>query len=387
MAASREKRGNAGNKLAKLLNEEEEDDFYKTTYGGFEEVENDDDYQSEEEAEDEVDSDFSIEENDEVKSDDDEETTKKRQKKGLYTKAYKEPKIVVKKLDSGSKPDTERPRKKRKLAQDADPFLADLTERKSTRHSTAVKSAETAQRVRDRALERRKNRRSAGEPVYKPTQEELLEEAKLTELENLKSLEKYQKLELERKKCRTVKKVYTGPTVRHHSISMPLLGDDGHTVEGRYERTFVTFSDEETMASVLPPSEPPKHPRRQFCPITRLPARFLDPVTQLPYCNVVAFRVLREAYYQQLEARGDRGSVDVAAWLAHRQTSKTSQNIKMDPSMIQITKVREEPEKSVPTESTAPVPALTSLPTIPLARIPLPEEVIPLTSPTKPMIM
>lgn len=44
MAALREKRANAGNKMARLLNEEEEDDFYKTTYGGFDEVEQDNDY-------------------------------------------------------------------------------------------------------------------------------------------------------------------------------------------------------------------------------------------------------------------------------------------------------------------------------------------------------
>lgn len=44
MAATREKRANAGTKMARLLNEEEEDDFYKTTYGGFDEVEQDHDY-------------------------------------------------------------------------------------------------------------------------------------------------------------------------------------------------------------------------------------------------------------------------------------------------------------------------------------------------------
>lgn len=44
MAATREKRANAGNKMARLLNEEEEDDFYKTTYGGFDEVDQDHDY-------------------------------------------------------------------------------------------------------------------------------------------------------------------------------------------------------------------------------------------------------------------------------------------------------------------------------------------------------
>lgn len=38
MAATREKRSTAGNKMARLLEAEDEDDFYKTTYGGFNEV-------------------------------------------------------------------------------------------------------------------------------------------------------------------------------------------------------------------------------------------------------------------------------------------------------------------------------------------------------------
>lgn len=42
--AQRERRSNAGNRMAKLLNEEDEDDFYKTTYGGFQEGEEDNDY-------------------------------------------------------------------------------------------------------------------------------------------------------------------------------------------------------------------------------------------------------------------------------------------------------------------------------------------------------
>lgn len=45
MAASRERRANAGSKIARLLNEEEEeDDFYKTQYGGFTEEKADNDY-------------------------------------------------------------------------------------------------------------------------------------------------------------------------------------------------------------------------------------------------------------------------------------------------------------------------------------------------------
>jgi hypothetical protein len=38
MASGREKRINAGNKMARLLEAEDEDEFYKTTYGGFNEV-------------------------------------------------------------------------------------------------------------------------------------------------------------------------------------------------------------------------------------------------------------------------------------------------------------------------------------------------------------
>ena len=38
LSKTRERRGNAGAKMARLLEAEDEDDFYKTTYGGFTEV-------------------------------------------------------------------------------------------------------------------------------------------------------------------------------------------------------------------------------------------------------------------------------------------------------------------------------------------------------------
>ncbi|ROT72639.1 putative vacuolar protein sorting-associated protein 72-like [Penaeus vannamei] len=90
MAASRERRNNAGAKMSQLLDEEEEDDFYKTTYGGFSEEADDVDYQSEVEQDDEVDSDFSIDENDEPVSDQEEDNKEGKKKRGrLITKAYK----------------------------------------------------------------------------------------------------------------------------------------------------------------------------------------------------------------------------------------------------------------------------------------------------------
>jgi hypothetical protein len=58
--------------------------------------------------------------------------------------------------------------------------------------------------------------------------------------------------------------------------------------------------------------------------VTRLPAKYFDPVTRLPYANLQAFRVLREAYYTQLEAKGDRSDPEVAAWIDWRQKNKPS---------------------------------------------------------------
>jgi vacuolar protein sorting-associated protein 72 len=67
-----------------------------------------------------------------------------------------------------------------------------LLERKSIRRSTAAKSAATLQRLKERTEEgrRRRGRRARAQDEWRPTQEELLEEAKITEQENLKSLGK-----------------------------------------------------------------------------------------------------------------------------------------------------------------------------------------------------
>ena len=61
-----------------------------------------------------------------------------------------------------------------------------FSERKSIRQSTAVKSAETLQRIKIRSELKKKKPKKVEERVL--TQEELLEEALITEKENLKSL-------------------------------------------------------------------------------------------------------------------------------------------------------------------------------------------------------
>lgn len=62
------------------------------------------------------------------------------------------------------------------------------TERKSIRRSTAAKSAATQKRLRERTEDQRRKIKVVKHAVWKPTQEELLEEALQTEEINMKSL-------------------------------------------------------------------------------------------------------------------------------------------------------------------------------------------------------
>lgn len=202
-------------------------------------------------------------------------------------------------------------------------------------------------------------------------------------------------MEIEKKKCRPSKRVYHGPTIRYHSMSMPMIeelaataplpksrastkikpqtpiddllnesgivkmeedDDDDHNAQHgsrgarsittdaassragdrpelsaasgpRCERTFITFEndlDERAFEAHFPRAA--GRPRRQrgntVCPITRQPARYFDPVTQLPYRNMQAFKILREAYYQQLEERANPDNAELQRWLTWRRRIK-----------------------------------------------------------------
>lgn len=348
--------------MGKLITEEEEDDFYSTTYGGFNEEEEDNDYESEKEVDDVVDSDFDIDETDEVKSDHEDADGKRprRAQKGVDTKAYKEPaKKKPEKVATTSpapKVDKETKKKKKnkekKLAKKANAGIVAVR-----RRSTLAKSAETARRQREREQTERRRAPRQTQPERKMTQEEILEEAKQTEKENVKTLEKYLLLEIEKKKVKPIKKEYTGPMIRCHSVRMPLIeevpvveapapiqGDmrlDDIQIEfsepaavlpepevkyeskmvGHCERTFISFSDPAMVGRYFP-SDKPKPRQRNICPITRLPARYFDPITRLPYANLQAIKVLREAYYQQLELKGNKNVPEVARWIKWRQQQK-----------------------------------------------------------------
>lgn len=187
------------------------------------------------------------------------------------------------------------------------------TFRKSTQHV----SQEYKRRFELEEEEQRRRRMYQSrrvKPERKLTQKELLEEAKITERENLASLEAYSRLEAEKKKVEKKKVVFSGPVIRFHSISMPHVSEiENRTIdhsktestpnktdspvqtgetsslqkaEGKattdqtmYTRNFLVFTDTQGFSDLYFPTEKPKHRRKRFCPVTGLPAKYVDPLT------------------------------------------------------------------------------------------------------------
>ena len=92
--------------------------------------------------------------------------------------------------------------------------------------------------------------------------------------------------------------------------------DDGQkkSEEECQERTFLTFSDHDTYRKAFP-LQRRRLSQTKICPITRLPAKYFDPVTQHPYANLHAFKILRETYYNQLEQKGDKTDPEVKQFI------------------------------------------------------------------------
>ncbi|XP_051526719.1 vacuolar protein sorting-associated protein 72 homolog [Myxocyprinus asiaticus] len=328
LANFREQRSTAGNRMSKLLDAEEEDEFYKTTYGGFNDESGDDEYRGDHsDTEDEVDSDFDIDEGDEPDSDQEDDAP--RRKSRVVTKAYKEPlkvsKPKVKRVSEELK--TERPKTERRVIQELQEFVEI---RKSVRRSTSEHTRKTNERLQ-RKLEAPRKRKGALNKLVL-TQDELLAEAKLTAEINIQSLENYERLEADKKKHVHKKRRFEGPTIRYHSVLMPLLPDshmkeENVDVEGLDQdtpqptptssssvqgagslcsRTYITFSDDDAFNSAFPLSarSSPPCPVQEVCPVTHKPALYRDPVTDIPYANARAFRIIREAYQKYIAVHG-----------------------------------------------------------------------------------
>jgi hypothetical protein len=85
----------------------------------------------------------------------------------------------------------------------------------------------------------------------------------------------------------------------HDSISMSA----GVSSE-RCSRTFVSFTHLQTYQETFPSNKSfgqQRRTRRRLCPITNMPAQYFDPLTQMPYANLDAFKILRRIYAEEMK--------------------------------------------------------------------------------------
>ncbi|XP_058863682.1 vacuolar protein sorting-associated protein 72 homolog isoform X2 [Acipenser ruthenus] len=294
----------------------------------------DDEYKSDQSAsEDEVDSDFDIDEG--AEPDSDQEESEPKRKRRVVTKAYKEPLKTAKPNPKARKAWAQPSGSEKVKEEKREPFelQGDVGEnRKSVRQSTTEHTRLTYLRLQERQVQ---PRRRKGPHHDRPlTQEELLAEAKITAEINLRSLENYERLEADKKKQVHKKRRCDGPLVRFHSVLTPLVSETHlkeETVDvegldqdpqqqptppstasqdppqpptGQCARTFITFSDEETFESFFLRPRAHRPPVREICPVTHKPALYRDPITDIPYSNIRAFKIIREAYRKYVTAHG-----------------------------------------------------------------------------------
>ncbi|KRY67756.1 Vacuolar protein sorting-associated protein 72 -like protein, partial [Trichinella pseudospiralis] len=334
MASSRPKRCTAGNRMQELLATlPPTDEFFSSTYGGFTEEKDDTDYKYVDEGKDEFDSDFgstSDEESDaqqDADEDDDEDLDEERKKKKFEFRRHLHLSSLQKKAQPSAAPTevTSPPSKKKKPESN---FFTTQTFDKQLRNSTLRKSelsAERRQKVAQSTIKRQKRVTN-----YQPlTLEQMLEEAKLTELENQESLKRFHEMELEKKqKQNQPKKIkLEGSRIRTTSVAVPIpvkyLDRQNHpfcnpdkkvtsktysaTVSSLHTpqihvKTVIEFSNAETYQSIFSRfSKKPTIEKPKRCVVYGLPAKYIDPLTRQPYCNMQAFRLIREKYAEYVK--------------------------------------------------------------------------------------
>ena len=244
------------------------------------------------EDEDSVDSDFVTEESADDDDDDAEEEVreseradKRKAKKGAYMDPAKRLKSGAKAAaDSDSDSDSKQPSGKGGAASGGRrraPTESTPTDRKSLRGSTAQRSASSKKAAEE------EERKRALMPKTRPqqeerrlTQEELLEEAKLTAAENAKDLERLVRIEEEMSRVDWARAPITGPRVIFVSTKATNV---------------ITFSDPDM--SVLAEWEDAQAPiavKKAVCAITGQPAKYRDPLTGHAYATAAAFKKIRE---------------------------------------------------------------------------------------------
>mmetsp|Transcript_35940 Transcript_35940/g.70401 ORF Transcript_35940/g.70401 Transcript_35940/m.70401 type:complete len:316 (+) Transcript_35940:115-1062(+) len=247
-------------------------------------------YVQSEEEEDYVDSDFMTDDDAEDEDDDENEADvkdqekqerKKANKKGAYVDPAKRANRTMRmeEDDSDGSEGGKRPPKVSRKSMGGDAGSAASRADRAFRSSTKQRSEMSKEAATEAAKQRQetaKSRPVAEERRY--TQEELLEEAKLTAVENEKDLRRLVRIEEDMKKVVWHKVQLTGPRVIFRSTK------EGNTV---------TWTEPATMPEGFGGGAPQAH-KREVCCVTGQAARYLDPVTKQPFATVAAFKKLRE---------------------------------------------------------------------------------------------
>ena len=191
---------------------------------------------------------------------------------------------------------------------------SDLLEPRTLRQST-LELSKTKELMRSREQKRKYHKKARQNKRL--TQDQLLEEAKITEVENLASLQSYSQLEAEKSSYKMKKLTFQGPIIRYHSITMPSV-DDSQQVS-HYSRNFVIFKDADACLSSMFPKDGSLRPKRVYCPITGLPAKYIDPLTKSPYATLQAFRIIRNKYVKEKEEKCDERLQQLSSWLEEKK--------------------------------------------------------------------
>lgn len=272
LAKTRERRPNAGSKMSSLLDQEEQaDDVYKTLYGGFEDVEHDSDFEEvdEEDPENVIDSDFDCDETAPDEADDDFAAEKEiklieKEEKRKSKKIYRDPKPKNQTLKKPVKPKVAKSKdipSTSTFVVPTDPISRNLRQ-KTKQHSRDIKT-----KIQKRRPGRPKKVSFARDKDNEPlTQEELLEEAKLTEKANIESL-KLAAFNAEIEKSKQVKTDFRSykniPMIKHYSKIIYVTDDEDDNVQtnGSVEKekkkrkvvkSWVVFPDQETFEKCFP---------------------------------------------------------------------------------------------------------------------------------------
>ncbi|KAJ2839716.1 Vacuolar protein sorting-associated protein 72, partial [Coemansia erecta] len=194
-------------------------------------------------------------------------------------------------------------------AKNGESAAAPLPVRVSSRTSAVRKAQETEALEQEREFmaeikrSRKGHKRSREEDSTKLralTQEQLLEEAKQTEIENLEKLQTYQEIEAEdkrqqRRMASRKTPLIIRPVAHFRSFSEKINVNDKQSEVSRVVRTEYAL---EKLDDSNYPLNPWKHKVSVYplkiCPVTGLPARYFHPKARVPYANARAYRVLED---------------------------------------------------------------------------------------------